>query len=199
MANQGFEFHERLPEEGEKSNAEPIIGLARTGLARGSVPIRSTFRQVRPRPLDTRPLGLDDCGMETPDKRPWRRYLHLSLRSVLLLVLVLGSWLGWTARGVRVQREAVAAIERAGGWSAYDWEWEDGEKIRNGRPWGPNWLVDLIGIDYFGSVAVVVLPEAGSDAVLAHIGRLGRVQAVNLSMAPVTDAGVSTPARPCTA
>ena len=129
--------------------------------------------------------------METPDKRPWRRYLHLSLRAVLLLVLVLGSWLGWMARGVRVQREAVAAIERAGGWSAHEWEWEDGEKIRNGRPWGPNWLVDLIGIDYFGSVAVVVLPEAGSDAVLAHIGRLGRVQAVNLSMAPVTDAGVA--------
>jgi internalin A len=37
------------------------------------------------------------------------------VRGLILLVLVVGVWLGWIIRSARIQREAVAAIQRAGG------------------------------------------------------------------------------------
>jgi hypothetical protein len=46
-----------------------------------------------------------------------------------------------------VQREAVAAIERAGGEVMYDWQWKDNALV-HGRPWASRWLVDRVGIDY---------------------------------------------------
>src|ERR1700730_874133 len=100
--------------------------------------------------------------MATPDERLWRRYLHFSLRSLLILVLGIGCLLGWVTRSARVQREAVAAIEKAGGWTAYEWQWRDGDKIPNGKPWAPKWLVDLVGADYFANVTNVVLTGAGT-------------------------------------
>ena len=44
-----------------------------------------------------------------------RRRFGLSLRALMVLVLILGGGLGWIAHRARVQREAVAAIEKAGG------------------------------------------------------------------------------------
>lgn len=157
----------------------------------GDCPVQGPVKAPSRQTLDRLPLAFDAGGMDTPNRRPRRRYLNVSLRSLLLVILAIGAWLGWLVHGARVQREAVAAIERSGGWSAYDWEWKDGDKIRNGKPWGPRWLVDLIGVDFFGSVVIVVLPEAGSDAVLAHIGHLSRLEELNLSFSPVTDAGVA--------
>jgi hypothetical protein len=42
-------------------------------------------------------------------RRPWRRHLRFSVRGLIVLVLVTGGWLGWVARGARIQREAVSA------------------------------------------------------------------------------------------
>jgi hypothetical protein len=66
-------------------------------------------------------------------QRPW---LRLSVRGLIVLVLVTGGWLGWIVHRARVQREAVVAIERAGGMVWYDWQWKNGSDIPNGRPWG---------------------------------------------------------------
>ena len=57
-----------------------------------------------------------------PVTRPWRRFLRFSVRGVLVLVLVVAAGLGWIVRSARIQREAVAAIERAGGRVIYDFE-----------------------------------------------------------------------------
>jgi hypothetical protein len=43
----------------------------------------------------------------------------------MVLVLVIGALLGWMARRARVQREAVAAIQKAGGMVGYNWEWKE--------------------------------------------------------------------------
>jgi hypothetical protein len=49
------------------------------------------------------------------DARPWQRFLRFSVRGLIVVVLVIGVWLGWLVRSARIQREAVAAIRIAGG------------------------------------------------------------------------------------
>jgi len=54
--------------------------------------------------------------------KPRRRWLQFSLRTLIVLMLVLGAGLGWFAREVqkaRAQREAATAIEKLGG--SVDW------------------------------------------------------------------------------
>src|SRR5438067_11575517 len=107
----------------------------------------------------------------------WRKRFRLSVRVWLILVLLLGGGLGWIVRAARVQREAVAAIRKAGGHVAYNWEWKNGHwLLSGGKPLAPNaprWLVHTLGIDFFGHVALVSisLPD-DPDEVFTHIGQL---------------------------
>jgi hypothetical protein len=114
-----------------------------------------------------------------PAKR--RKRFGLSLRVLMLLVLLLGGGLGWLAYWARVQREAVAAIEAAGGTVFYDLEWAYGEfgpKPRKSR-W-PKRLVKLVGPDYLGHVMAVQFlygpSNKADDEVMAQIGRLGHLE-----------------------
>jgi hypothetical protein len=66
---------------------------------------------------------------------------------------------------------------------------EGWEPVPNEQPWWPGWLVDRVGLDYFGNVVCVGLSEAGSDAELSHVGRLNRLQELHVS-SHVTDAGL---------
>jgi internalin A len=125
-----------------------------------------------------------------PASRPWRRYLRVSVRGLIVLVLVIGAGLGWIVHQAHVQRDAVAAIERAGGEVMYDWQWKGGRPDPNGKPGWPKWLVDLVGVDYLGHVSVVV-GKGLSDAELLHIGRLDRLdRRLNLNDSSITDAGL---------
>jgi internalin A len=81
-----------------------------------------------------------------PTSRPWHRYLRFSTRGLIVLVLLIGSWLGWIIRSARIQREAVAAIERAGGSVQYR------SAETKSRSWWPKPLVDRLGVDYFDHV-----------------------------------------------
>jgi hypothetical protein len=65
---------------------------------------------------------------------PWWRYLRISPRGLIIIVLVLGSALGWIVNRAKVQRDAVAAIERAGGSVKYEWESKDGWPNPCGKP-----------------------------------------------------------------
>jgi internalin A len=127
--------------------------------------------------------------VETLNKCTWRASVRFSLRSLFFLVLLIGGWLGWIVHRARVQRDAVAVIERAGGKAWYDWEWQNGNPVPNGRPRWPKWLVDRIGVDYFGHVTTVFARHS-SDAELAHIGNLSRLEYLILGESPVTDAGL---------
>jgi hypothetical protein len=76
-----------------------------------------------------------------PGLHPWRKYLRFSVRGLIVFVLVIGAGLGWIVREAHIQREAVAAIKKAGGsvrysWE-YEWEWRDGNSIEGGEPWAP--------------------------------------------------------------
>jgi hypothetical protein len=64
-------------------------------------------------------------GVAMLDEAPptlWRRRLRLSVRALMVVVLITGGGLGWLMYRARVQRDAVAAIRRAGGLTYYDWD-----------------------------------------------------------------------------
>ncbi len=137
--------------------------------------------------------------------RPWWRHLRISLRWLMLLVLAAGCGMWWIVREARIQREAVAAIRDAGGgvwydwqWDDsnpaaarpgsdrlggvwYDWQWDEGNTRYDGSPIWPKWLIDRMGIDFFGHVVAVIMYNPASDEVLGPIGRLGRLEYLDLS------------------
>jgi hypothetical protein len=77
----------------------------------------------------------------------------------MILIIIVGGGLGWIVHRARVQRDIVAAIERAGGSVNYDWEWTNGHYIDGKRAWWPKWLGDRIGIDYVCNVSRVVFSD----------------------------------------
>ena len=123
----------------------------------------------------------------------WQRFLRFSVRGLIVLVLVIGAGLGWLARAARVQREAVAAIKNAGGSVAYDWEFDNGRIIRNAKPWAPRWLVNFIGVDYFGHVTAVRLVTSSTkiNEPIVHVGRLTQLQRLDLVSRSISDADLS--------
>ncbi len=126
-----------------------------------------------------------------PAQRPWRKFPRFSVRGLIVVVLVIGAGLGLIVRQTHVQRDAVAAITKTDGSVLYDWQWSNGKLNPQGNPGAPKWLVDLIGIDYFGHVTEATLTRKATDAELAQVGRLIRLQVLTLELSSVSDAGLS--------
>jgi hypothetical protein len=141
-----------------------------------------------------------------PVLRPWRKFLRFSVRGMIVLVLVVGVWLGWMVRGARIQREVVAAIQNAGGTVHYNgekrapWDGPDEFTIYGARPIAPPWLIDLVGIDYFCHVSAVKLyrPRMATNADLSRIACRTQLQELYISRTSlihtyrtrITDAGI---------
>jgi len=101
------------------------------------------------------------------------RWKTISLRGLLLLVLVIALCLGWIVHKAREQREAVAALQKFGGFVHYDWEFALGPvKVPRGnsiwipswgkftpagKPRAPYWMRRGVGDEYFQSIAHVSL------------------------------------------
>jgi Leucine Rich Repeat (LRR) protein len=128
-----------------------------------------------------------------PVSRPWRRFLRLSVRGLIVLVLVIGAGLGWIARQAHVQCDAVEAIKKAGGRAYYDinprnevFSWS---KLSAWR----RFIGEYIGIDFVFHVVYADVhfgPEsnaANSQQALARLGDLAQLEQVNLSGKSVTD------------
>jgi hypothetical protein len=123
-------------------------------------------------------------------RKSWRRWLRVTVRGLIVLVLVMGAGLGWWVRNVRIQREAVAAIERAGGWVQYDWGWTGNETLQNLAPWAPHWLWDTLGADYVARASHVSFSDRVSDKELVHVGRLPELVFLYLTSENISDAGL---------
>jgi len=122
-------------------------------------------------------------------KRRWRKYLRFSMRGLIALVLLTGGGLGWLIRGARIQREAVAAIAKCGCSVTYDWQMNDGNIFVGGKPWAPRWLVDRLGVDYFGHVTNVWLMWEivdGPQRAIGPVTRLTGLQGIHV-FAPFGD------------
>jgi hypothetical protein len=112
-----------------------------------------------------------------PVSRPWWRYLRLRVSGTIVFVLGTGVILGWVVYPAHVQRDAVTAIERAGGRSSYDRDWPTGKPIANGRARWPRWLVNALGVDDFDSVVGVWIGGGtGSDSEMVQAGRLTHLE-----------------------
>ena len=71
----------------------------------------------------------------------------------MLFVLLIGGGVGLIISQAEIQRNAVAATERADGSVCYSWQYQyPSVMIGGGKPWAPTWLVDCVGRDYFGHV-----------------------------------------------
>jgi hypothetical protein len=124
---------------------------------------------------------------------PCRRYLRLSVRGLVVVVLLIGGWLGSVVRSARIQPGAVKAIEKAGGRVFYDWEWRDGKAIPGGRPLAPPWLVDRIGVDLFSSVTAVEfrLPYSLTDGPIVEFTLFPRLERLAFTGMTMSVAGLS--------
>jgi hypothetical protein len=124
-------------------------------------------------------------------RRPWWHRLRLSVRALIVLVLVVGGGLGWFIHRATVQRDAVKVIKAAGGEVIYDFEQNVRHFGPSGPPPGPKWLVDFLGVDYFADVTSVTFRTPQTDDILAHVGRLRRLERLDAKSSPVTDAGLA--------
>jgi hypothetical protein len=85
--------------------------------------------------------------------------VRFSLRLLMVTTAIAAVGLGMWAERARRQRAGVEWVRSVGGRVTYDFEWDpyDGSYLKGGKPPGPKWVHDLLGIDYFANVDAVVL------------------------------------------
>lgn len=134
----------------------------------------------------------------TEQPKPKRRWFRFSLKTLMLVVVLLSLPLGWFAmKMVRAerQRQAVEAIEEAGGVVFYEYHYKGGALTVGAKPSGPAWLRQLVGEDFFWEAVNVDFFTKGyvaraDDMVLEDVKGLTGLKGLVLSCAPVTDAGL---------
>ena len=112
--------------------------------------------------------------------RRWRRYLRLSMRTFIVVVLLVGGWLGWIVRTARIQREEVAAITRRGGVVEYDSGWTDNQTLQPQDPGALDRLVSAIGVDYFSNATVVYIGMLCTEEKMSHVAKLAALRSLSL-------------------
>ena len=78
----------------------------------------------------------------------------------MLLVLILGLWMGWTINRAESRSTAVATLKKNGAIILYDYESMRGIKTPTATQWVPGWLLTRLGDDYFHSVTYANLTPA---------------------------------------
>ena len=130
---------------------------------------------------------IDPSPRRTLRQRPRTR---MNLRVLLLVICVLAIWMGAFIRNVKLQREAVAAIHRAGGSVHYDAVYDIGNGLQR-TVWAPRWLTDSLGIDFCSSVDMVSYNKTGADELATYLTRLTKLHTVNFSESDLSDSGLS--------
>jgi hypothetical protein len=137
-------------------------------------------------------------GNPPPKRRWWRRLpARLSLRALMVLVLLLGGVLGWSANRARRQGEAIQRVARLGGRIGYDYNYmaERGNypPAKAADPPAPRWLLRWLGPEYFRRVNFVSLAEHTSGRArdvpdLAFLDGLPDVVVIDLAATRFADA-----------
>lgn len=123
-----------------------------------------------------------------------RRWIQFSVRTVVLVTMLLGIGLGLVTNRARRQREAVRAIEGVGGSFFYDYQKASAKRPNVFQPKapapGPEWLRRLIGPEYFHDVVMVNLREkAITDEHLKELRKLPKLENLNLIHTQITSKG----------
>ena len=126
--------------------------------------------------------------------KPKRRWFQFRLRTLMVFVTLCAvacSWFTVRWQRARGQREAVEAIEKAGGSVLYDYQ-VDADWILTGvsEPPVPGWLRNVLGEDFFSDVVIVgLLSGVGNDRVV-YLKRLTGLRSLSLKDSQVTDSGL---------
>ena len=127
----------------------------------------------------------------TQSPKPKRRWYQFSLKTLLVVMTVTCVWLAIISDRARRQRAAVDRIHELGGTLLYNYETGSSE-YKGDDPPGPDWLVELIGVDYFDDVVAVRLRDLPvTDADLDLVRDLPDLRGLSISRTKVTDAGLA--------
>src|SRR4029077_18430243 len=120
------------------------------------------------------------------EPKPRRRWFRFSLRSLMLLVVLIAVPIGLKTNQVRNQRLVVAEIESLGGHVMWAYEPSRSE------PPGPNWLRRLLGDDFFAEIYHVTIDNPGvTDETIGSIAELPNLCSLYFESDAVTDEGVA--------
>jgi len=125
--------------------------------------------------------------------KPRRRWLKFSLGGLLLAITLLCLLLGWQADRVARQRRAVEMVERLGGHVAYEHQWYESPPFSHYNPQiesrAPLWLRELVGEDWFRTVALVSIERSSktlSEDDISQLAGFRRLRQLSLR-SQVTD------------
>jgi|GEM_PF-2034355 len=132
---------------------------------------------------------METAPINSPPPQGKRRWYQFSLRTLLILTLILAipcAWLGRRLERKRRERNAVKAVTAKFGQTHYDYELENRSEAD-----GPAWLRRLLGDDFFSDVHAVTL-RGGShdDCDLAFLQELPELRQLDLQDTTITDAGL---------
>ncbi len=119
----------------------------------------------------------------------------MRLRTLLCLLAVLSVWFGMVSNSARKIRRAMTEIEKRGGHMMFADQWDffsSGElPVRHNHPYAPfvHWIRNLIGPEFFASIAAVTVTTAGDD--LAFLDMVPRLKALSVEKSTVSDSGLS--------
>lgn len=120
-----------------------------------------------------------------------RRWFQFRLWTLLAAVLVLSlplSWFAMRMERARKQREAVEAIEKAGGHTGFSLN----DLIARSSTRKPErtWLRGLLGDDFFDPVLQAYMSTNTSNDDLEHLKALPRLRILDLRDTQITDVGL---------
>src|SRR5262245_20190172 len=115
----------------------------------------------------------------TANQKNHRRWLRFNLRTLLIMITLLCVWLAMQFNSARRQKEAVAAILKAGGSVAFDYQIASSSVEsdflvidRDAAPRWPQWLRRVFGDDFFRTAIQVDFNDATTEAVLEQLANL---------------------------
>ena len=129
-----------------------------------------------------------------PRRLPWLRP-RLSIRSLMVLVLLIAAPASWVAYQIRIQREAIATVRAAGGTVTFDYQRDQvgtnkgGGPVNRTEPAAPRWLRRLLGDELFQEVQTVRFPKPITPTVLAAVGRFAGLEDLTLAEATGAEDG----------
>jgi Leucine-rich repeat (LRR) protein len=121
--------------------------------------------------------------------KPKLRWYQFSLRTLLLFVTAVAVFMSWFAvkmKQAQRQKEIVGKL----GFVVYDYELDkDGNFNGDAKPHVPDWMVNLLGIDFFANVVEVARLNGkyGEDETLEILDELPELRKIELSPSDITD------------
>jgi hypothetical protein len=133
-----------------------------------------------------------------PAAPPRRRRFRYSLRTLLIVVTLIGVWLAVELNRIREKTHAISMLKAWGAGITYDYEWSaSGAYIPNAQPPGLQWLKRLLGSHYRSNVVKVELfvergmtPEKLNDENAHLLSALTEVDWLMLMDTNIGDAGL---------